>query len=109
MPSRFVELKARVVQSARSSAGETVGYGANLDSRDGPTRLAIVSAGYGPTVLSPASGSRQTKQLDSPRVREVVVVRHTLGPGRLRPHLDGPDAMSVTAIFKTTPCAAPPL
>jgi alanine racemase len=41
-----VELKARVVQIRDVERGESVGYGATWTTRR-PTRLAIVSAGYG--------------------------------------------------------------
>jgi alanine racemase len=52
-------LRARIVQVRSLGRGETVGYGATWTAHR-PTRLAIVSAGYGDGYLRAASGPEAT-------------------------------------------------
>jgi alanine racemase len=54
-----VELRARIVQVRTLARGETVGYGATWTAHR-PSRIAIVSAGYGDGYLRVASGPEAT-------------------------------------------------
>src|SRR5438477_9273686 len=61
-----VELKARIVQIRNVERGDTVGYGGTWTARR-PTRIAIVSAGYGDGYFRAASAN------DGTRGAEVIV------------------------------------
>jgi alanine racemase len=61
-----VELKARIVQIRNIERGETVGYGGTWTARR-PTKLAIVSAGYGDGYFRAASAN------DGTRGAEIIV------------------------------------
>ncbi len=58
-----VDLKARVVQIREVERGESVGYGGNWTARR-PTRLAIVSAGYGDGYFRAGSSNDGTRGAD---------------------------------------------